>query len=124
MKVNDIRTQQTAYVRIMILLIYKKENMKRTSLSKNVANLTQPFDSSYIQTSIHLVPMTKDQPGSFERFIRHCRHDIEQLPKFRPKRPSNFTDNEFSALQSLHARNDIVIKPAAKGVVLVVWRAG
>ena len=33
------------------------------------------------------------------------------------------TDNEFSALQSLHARNDIVIKPADKGGALVVWRA-
>ena len=32
-------------------------------------------------------------------------------------------DNEFSALQSLHARNDIVIKPADKGGALVVWRA-
>jgi hypothetical protein len=37
--------------------------------------------------------------------------------------PSNLTDNEFSALQSLHARNDIVIKPADKGGALVVWRA-
>ena len=29
----------------------KKENMKRRGLSENFANLTQPFDSSYKQTS-------------------------------------------------------------------------
>ena len=28
----------------MILLIYKKENMKRRSLSENAANLTRPFE--------------------------------------------------------------------------------
>jgi hypothetical protein len=35
-----------------------------------------------------------------------------QLPKFRPKTPPNLTDIEFSALQSLRAPDDIVIKPA------------
>jgi hypothetical protein len=32
-------------------------------------------------------------------------------------------DIEFSALQSLRARDGIVIKPADKGGTLVVWRA-
>ena len=64
-----------------------------------------------------------DQYGSLELFIRQCRHDIDLLPKFRPKRPSNLTPSEFSALNSLRARNDIVIKPADKGGALVVWKA-
>ena len=64
-----------------------------------------------------------DQYGSLELFIRQCRHDIDILPKFRPKRPSNLTPSEFSALNSLRARNDIVIKPADKGGALVVWKA-
>ena len=33
---------------------------------------------------------------------------------YRPKRPPNHTDIEFSALQSLRARADIAIKPAVK----------
>ena len=62
------------------------------------------------------------QHGSLELFIRQCRHDIEHLPKFKPKRPSNLTEAEFSALKTLCAHDDIVIKPA-KGGELVVWRA-
>ncbi len=50
---------------------------------------------------------------SLELFIRQCQHDIDTLPKFRPKRPLNLTE-------SLRARNDIVIKPAYKGGALVV----
>ena len=65
----------------------------------------------------------EDQFSSLELFIRQCRHDIDTLPKFRPKRPSNLTESEFSALRSLHARRDTVIKPADKGGALVVWRA-
>ena len=42
-----------------------------------------------------------DQYGSLELFIRQCRHDADLLPKFRPKRPSNLTPSEFSALNSL-----------------------
>ena len=64
----------------------------------------------------------EDQFGSLELFIRQCRHDIDTLPKFRPKRPSNLTESEFSTLRSLHARHDVVIKPADKGGALVVWR--
>ena len=63
------------------------------------------------------------QSGSLDLFIRQCRHDIDQLPTFRPKRPSNLSNPEFEALKSLRARNDIVIKPADKGGALVVWRA-
>ena len=37
--------------------------------------------------------------------------------------PSNLTSSEFSALNSLRARNDIVLKPADKGGALVVWKA-
>ena len=65
----------------------------------------------------------EDQFGSLELFIQQCRHDIDTLPKFRPKRPINLTESELSALKSLLARNDIVIKPADKGGALVVWRA-
>ncbi len=65
----------------------------------------------------------EDQFGSLELFIRQCRHDIDTLPKFRPKRPINLTESELSALKSLRAHNDIVIKPADKGGALVVWRA-
>ncbi len=65
----------------------------------------------------------EDQFGSLELFIRQCRHDIDTLPKFQPKRPINLTESELSALKSLHARNDIVIKPADKGGALVVRRA-
>ena len=57
------------------------------------------------------------QHGSLELFIRQCRHDIEHLPKFKPKRPCNLTEAEFSAC------DDIVIKPADKGGALVVRRA-
>ena len=32
-----------------------------------------------------------DQYGSLELYIRQCRHDIDLLSKFRPKRPSNLT---------------------------------
>ena len=55
-------------------------------------------------------------------FIRQCRHEIDQLPKFRPRRPSNLTPLEFEALKSLRGRIDIVIKPADKGGALVVWK--
>ena len=65
----------------------------------------------------------EDQFGSLELFIRQCRHDIDTLHKFRPKRPINLTESELSALKSLRARNDIVIKPADKGGALVVWTA-
>jgi hypothetical protein len=41
---------------------------------------------------------SEDQYGSLELFIWQCRHDIEQLPKFRPKRPPNLTDIDFGAL--------------------------
>ena len=61
--------------------------------------------------------------GSLDNFIRQCRHEIDQLPKFRPKRPSNPTPLEFEALKSLRCRTDIAIKPADKGGDLVVWRA-
>ena len=61
--------------------------------------------------------------GVGNSFIRQCRHDIDTLPKFRPKRPINLTESELSALKSLRACNDIVIKPADKGGALVVWRA-
>ena len=64
-----------------------------------------------------------DQYGSREIFIRQYRHDIDLLPKFRPKRPSNLTPSEFSALNSLRARNDTVIKSADKGGALFVWKA-
>ena len=63
------------------------------------------------------------QFGSLDLFIRQCRHEIDQLPKFRPKRPSNLTPLEFEALKSLRGRIDIVIKPADKGGALVVWKA-
>ena len=63
------------------------------------------------------------QFGSLDLFIRQCRHDIDQLPTFRPKRPSNLSNPEFEALKSLRARDDIVIKPADKGGALVVWRS-
>ncbi len=43
----------------------------------------------------------EDQFGSLELFIRQCRHDIDTLPKFRPKRPINLTESELSALKSL-----------------------
>ncbi len=64
----------------------------------------------------------EDLFGSLELFIRQCRHDIDTLPKFRPKRPLNLTESELSALKSLRARNDIVIKPADRGGALVVER--
>ena len=64
-----------------------------------------------------------DDLWSLDLFIRQCRHDIDQLATFRPKRPSNLFNPEFEALKSLRARNDIVIKPADKGGALVVWRA-
>ena len=81
---------------------------------KDVFEAINPKKSSW--------PPPDDQYGPLELFIRQCRHDIDVLPKFRPKRPFNLTPSEFSALNSL-ARNDIVIKPADKGGALVVWKA-
>ena len=40
----------------------------------------------------------EDLFGSLELFIRQCRHDIDTLPKFRPKRPLNLTESDLSAL--------------------------
>ncbi len=88
---------------------------KLTSFTLDVFEAVNPKKSTWSPP--------EDQFGSLELFIRQCRHDIDTLPKFRPKRPINLTESELSALKSLRARNDIVIKPADKGGALVVWRA-
>ena len=84
-------------------------------LRRDITNFVRMLNS-------RLVSPPEDQFGSLELFIRQCRHDIDILPKFRPNRPLNLTKSELSALKSLRARNDIVIKPADKGGALVVWR--
>ena len=87
----------------------------KSSVPKDVFEAIKTKKSTWTPTEV--------QHGSLELFIRQCRHDIEHLPKFKPKRPSNLTEAEFSALKTLRARDDIVIKPADKGGALVVWRA-
>ena len=82
---------------------------------KNVFETLNPKKSSW--------SLPEGQFGSLEIFIQQCRHEINKLPSFKPKRPSNLSEAKFSALKSLQQIKDIVIKPADKGDPMVVWRA-
>ena len=62
--------------------------------------------------------------GQFEavdKFIDKCRKDIAVAELSGPTR-SNLNDNEEKALKKVRQRKDIVIKPADKDSVVVVWR--
>ena len=73
----------------------------QTSVShKDAFEAANPKKSWYLPVSAF---------GSLHLFIRQCRHEIDQLPKFRPKRPFNLTPLEFEALKSLRGRADIAI---------------
>ena len=65
--------------------IIKPPSLKRMCLRQSILK------------KIYLVS-PEDQFGSLELFIRQCRHDIDTLPKFRPKRPINLTESELTGI--------------------------
>ena len=77
-----------------------------------------PFLDLFSTKSGTMPPIGKSK--AVEKYISRTEDAIASL-KPKPLSFSNITPNEAAALASLKRRHDIVIKPADKGGVVVVW---
>jgi len=71
-------------------------------------------------------PFKRFQPASTwtplidpQSSLQKCKQEVDKIPLSKPTIQSNMTRREKKALQSLRAREDIVIKPADKGGAVV-----
>ena len=86
---------------------------------KRQSNLDDDIFTTLFRTPIHKEP-PHGTYAEVECYINKCLTEMRNL-KFVPSKKSNLTPDESAALINLQKRDDIVIKPACKGVAVVVW---